>query len=87
MRFLMAPAMLVFHDVSELAISIDFGGDALYRRNLNELSIDRIARQPIAADEPGYYRWEITLNLPPGGKIAFGASRYTQTLAAPLQLE
>src|ERR1051326_2235548 len=41
MQFLMAPAILVFHDVSDLAIAIDFFGDADHRRNLNELSIER----------------------------------------------
>jgi hypothetical protein len=86
MRFRMAPAMLVFHDVSDLKLAIDFGCDVGYRRNLNELSIDRIDRQPIAPDEPGYYRWEITLNLPAGGQIAFVASGYTQTLTAAPQL-
>src|SRR5512142_25972 len=55
MRFLMAPATVIFHDVSELKVAIDFASDFGYRRNLNELSIDRLIRQPIAADALGYF--------------------------------
>lgn len=83
--FRVAPATLVFHDVTDLSIAIDYGGGD-YPQTLNELSIASIAREPIrhagAAVDLPYYRWTIALNLTTDGEIAFGASGYTQTLRA-----
>ena len=83
--FRVAPATLVFHDVTDLSIAVDFGGRD-YPQTLNELSIASITRQPIrrkgGADTRPYFRWTMALNLPPDGEIAFGASGYTQTLRA-----
>jgi hypothetical protein len=86
MRFLMVPTVLVFHDVSDLAIALDFGFAAGGRLNLNELSIDAIARDPVPGDAPAYYRWCITLNHPSGGEIRFGASHFTRIPTAPPRL-
>ena len=53
------------------------------RLNLNELSIDLIAREPASGDAPAYYRWCIALNHPSGGEIRFGASHLIQIQTAP----
>jgi len=89
--FLVAPATLVFHDVSDLKINVDFAASE-HRINVNELSIAQIVREPVerlaAAGAPPYYAWRIELNLPEGGEIGFGATGYTQTLRAePRNLE
>jgi hypothetical protein len=60
-RFLVAPASLVFHDVSDLKISIDFGIGGL-RHNLNEPSISQITGQPVEITDREYYRWRMDLN-------------------------
>jgi hypothetical protein len=82
-RFRVAPATLVFHDVSDLAIALDFA-DGSHPQTLNELSIAAVSCEPLL-DHPmaragPYFRWRIALNLPPHGEIAFGASGFTQTL-------
>lgn len=88
--FRVAPAVLVFHDVTELRVAIAWG-DGRARTALHPASIDRIERQPVgerhAPDHP-YYRWRILLNWPSGGQIDFSGSSFTQTLLAePLLLE
>jgi hypothetical protein len=90
-RFRVAPATLVFHDITDLRIALDWG-DSGHRTALGEPQIDAITRaaledQKICLDRP-YYRWRIALNWPPGGEVGFGASGLTQTLrAAPLLLD
>ena len=81
-KFLMAPAILVFHDAGDLEMCLDSRGRDGHRRYLNELSIHHIDRHP-AADAPGSFRWRIDLNGPAGGRIGFDASRYSQILTAP----
>jgi hypothetical protein len=85
-KFLIAPAILVFHNVTDLEISLDCRASDGGRRYLNELSIHDIARQPAAGDACGYYQWRVDLNLPPNGRIKFGASDFTQRLSAPARL-
>ena len=84
-RFLVAPAALVFHGVTDLRIDIDWGNSE-FRCALHEVSIDRIERTPIPdqkifLDRP-YYRWIIRLNWPSSGEIRFGAVGFTLTLRA-----
>ncbi|HSR73115.1 MAG TPA: hypothetical protein VLL72_12105 [Kiloniellales bacterium] len=88
MRFRIAPARLVFSDVTDLVVALDWG-DSGCRVALNEVSIDRIERdrlpeseQKICLDRP-YYRWRIETNLPTGGRFSFGASGYRQDLLGP----
>ena len=83
MRFLMVPTTLVFHDVSDLAIALDFGAATGNGLNLNELSIDDITREPVPGAAPTDYHWRIGLNHPPGGEIHFRASQFTQIRTAP----
>ena len=90
-RFRVAPATLIFHDVTDLRIALDWG-DSGHRTALGEPQIDAITRtqvldQKICLDRP-YYRWRIALNWPRGGEVGFGASGFTQTLrAAPVLLD
>ena len=89
-KFRVAPATLVFHDVTDLRVRLDMGGASPLA--LNELSIDGITKTP--APPPGlpssrlYHHWRIALNLPRNGELTFGASGYTRTLRAePLLLD
>jgi hypothetical protein len=84
-RFRVVPAWLVFHDVTDLRIALDFG-DSGCRTAINQPSVDaitrqRVSEQKICLDRP-YYRWRIAFNLPRGGELAFGASGFTQTWRA-----
>jgi len=82
-QFLIAPATLVFHGVTDLRVDID-SGQVGYQVALPLPSIAEIEREPIAdqkvyLDRP-YYRWYIRLNGTPDGEITFGAYGFTQTL-------
>ena len=83
-QFRVAPATLVFHDVTELRVHFDLAGTQA--QTLNELSIDEVSKA--TAPHPGlapslpYYKWRIALNWPKSGELTFGASGYTQTLRA-----
>lgn len=79
-RFRVAPATLAFHQVSDLSVVVEHG-DSGGRTALNEWSIHEVSRVPL--DRPfGYWRWTIQLNAPSGGRIAFCASGFTQSLRA-----
>ena len=86
-RFRVAPATLVFHDVGDLRIDVDFKGQG---EALNELSIAEITCEMSnpSADGigPRQNRWRIALNMPRGGEIAFAASGYTQSLRGAARL-
>lgn len=83
-RFRVAPATLTFRDVSDLRIAIDHG-DSGGRTALSEWSIANVARERL--DRPFvYWRWTITLSVPPGGTISFCSSGYAQTLRAEPRL-
>jgi hypothetical protein len=90
-QFLVAPATLAFHDVTDLRLDLAWPTSG-FRVALNEVSIAGMARAPIAdqeicLDRP-YYSWRIETNLPPQGLIAFGASGFTQKLrAAPVLID
>lgn len=84
-QFLVAPADLIFHGVTDLKIAVDWG-DSSDRTALHDISIDGITREPVP-DQEGYprrehYRWRIALNWPQGGAITFGARGFAQTLRA-----
>jgi hypothetical protein len=79
-NFRVAPATLVFHDATDLAVSID-QGDTGGQVAIGHWSIDRVLREPL--ERPmDYWRWTILLNQPAGGRITFGASRFSQSLRA-----
>lgn len=86
-EFLVAPATLTFHDVTDLKLKVDHGNSGL-RTAINEWSIDVVHRATISRDpqdpypERTYFRWCIALNAPQGGALEFGASGFTQVLRA-----
>jgi hypothetical protein len=84
-RFRLAPATLVFHDVTDLRMALDFT-TVSHPQTMMTLSIAAITSEPVPwpwspAALP-YHRWRIDLNVPVGGAIAFGASGFTQTMRA-----
>lgn len=88
-RFRVAPATLIFHDVTDLRLSIDFG-DSGFAQALNLMSIATVWKKPVTARNAvgpfEYYRWRIVLNLPKDGEISFGASGFTQSHRAEPKL-
>jgi hypothetical protein len=77
----------VFHEVTDPSLSIDWGRTG-FQQAMHEVSIHEVVREQIPPaeqrvhlDRP-YYRWEIRMNWPKGGKIAFGALGFTQILLA-----
>lgn len=82
-RFRVAPAALVFHGVTDLAIRISLG-QAGFPQTLSDMCIDSIGRdrvydRKVYLDRP-YYVWTISLSSPKDGAISFGAWGYTQRL-------
>jgi hypothetical protein len=83
--FMIAPASLVFHGVTDLRIAIEWGRSG-FQTAIHHVAIDRISRelihdQKVFLDRP-YYQWKIKLNWPKDGEISFGAVGYSQTLLA-----
>lgn len=84
-QFRVAPAALVFHEVSDLRIAVDWGASD-YRAVLHPASMNAIEREPVVErkvplDRP-YHRWRMSFNWPQGGEITFGAAGFTQMLRA-----
>ena len=82
-QFLIAPAVLTFHDVTDLKIGVDWGDSGfqvtLHEPTIHQIARERVSDQKICLDRP-YYAWTIALNSPAGGCISFGASGYSQRL-------
>ncbi|MGZ5475770.1 MAG: hypothetical protein ACXW29_04920 [Thermoanaerobaculia bacterium] len=82
--FWVAPASLVFENVTDLKIDIEFDQSG-YQVVIHQVSIHGITRAPVPVqkicfDRP-YYIWTIETNWP-AGEITFGASGFVQTLHA-----
>ncbi len=82
-QYRIAPATILFKDVTDLRIDIDWGSSG-NQNAIHEVAIDSISRvlqseAKVCLDRP-YYSWEVTTNWPTGGKVAFGASGFVQTL-------
>ena len=79
--FMLAPAELVFEEVTDLEVGIDCRGIAM-----GPLSIGEIRRETTKqTNQFGRYRWTIVFNFPKG-EIAFLASGFVQELrAAPIE--
>jgi hypothetical protein len=84
-RFKIAPATLVFRDLTDPKISIDWGRtgfqSSLHPVSIHAIERERVQEQKICFDRP-YYSWRIPTNWPEGGEVSFGASGFTQTLRA-----
>ena len=83
-RFRVAPAALVFHNVTDLRIEVRTTHSGDYRMAVSPLPILRIERQPIERPDgypgPPSYAWTVVLGTPTPGEIHFGASGFTQEL-------
>jgi hypothetical protein len=82
-EFLVAPAELVFHGVTDPRTAIDWGErgfqTAIQLPSIEAIERERIDDQRVYLDQP-YFRWRIRLNAPAGGALEFGAVGFTQTL-------
>ena len=84
-QFRVAPATLVFDDVTDLRIHVDWGATG-FPVSVNPASIASIEREivPDRIVYPGrpYYSWQIRFNWPQGAEIVFRSVGFTQTLRA-----
>jgi hypothetical protein len=86
-KFRIAPATLVFEDVRDLKLSLDWGeSGAPNIVNLHTPIIHEIERMPMPDLPPPLlgrcWRWSIRFNSPEGGLIAFVGSGFRLTLRA-----
>jgi hypothetical protein len=83
--FRVAPASLVFHDVTDLRIGIDWGAIG-FPVAISPASVETIEREcvPDRMVYPArpYYHWQIRFSWPPGAEIVFKSVGFTQTLRA-----
>lgn len=84
-HFLLAPALLTFHDISALVISINY---AAVSAAIVPLSIREIRREPVVYPN-GYQAWKWTISLNwPQGEFSFDSAGFTLALQAqPIQSE
>ena len=78
-RFLLAPATLTFHDITDLRITIDYASPTAA---IAPMSIGEIAREPLVYPN-GHrtFRWRVLVNWP-AGKLTFQSPGFTQVLRA-----
>ena len=85
-RFRVAPAALVFHQVTDLRITVETTHSGDYRMAVSPWPILRIDRESIERPEgypgPTSYAWTLALGTPTPGEIHFGARGFTQELRA-----
>lgn len=78
--FDVAPATLIFHGVTDLAIDLKWPKSGFQvcdlHAHIDRIERTRIADQKVHLDRP-YYSWRILFNSPDGGAISFGAWGYT----------
>ena len=72
--FRVAPADLIFREVCDLEMAVDWG-DSNGQVGLHEPSIDQITRDPVpvADGRPPMFHWRIVFNHHAGGAIGFRA--------------
>ena len=80
-RFRVVPADLVFREVCDLKMAVDWG-DSKGQIGLSEPAIDRIERDPVAVADgrPPMFQWRIAFNHPAGGAIGFRARGFDLNL-------
>jgi hypothetical protein len=84
-EFRVAPADLIFHQVTDLRMNIEWSRSG-FQNSIHPMSIEAVEQKPVkeqkvCLDRP-YYSWTIHLNWPAGGEIAFGAAGFTLTQRA-----
>lgn len=79
--FRIAPALLVFHEVTAPRIGVNWGanGNGAPVHDIVIHSVQRELDATAGLPHP-YYRWTIDLIWPPGGQLAFRSSGFTQQL-------
>lgn len=90
-QFRVAPAILVFHGITDPRIDINWGSSgfqsSLYIASIDAIRRERVQEQKVYLDRP-YYKWQIVLNGPQNSAISFGAFGFTQILLAePVQAQ
>jgi hypothetical protein len=84
-RFRVAPATLVFHGVTDLRLTVDWGRSGFQvapsQVFINRITREAVVNQKVHLDRP-YYRWVVELHAPTNGSIEFGAVGFTQKLLA-----
>ena len=80
-----APASLVFQEVTDLRIGLDWGTSG-FPLSINPPLIDGIERESVpdrmVYPARPYYRWQIRFSWPAGADIVFKSVGFTQTLRA-----
>ncbi len=88
-RYRVAPASLVFSEVTDLRMSLDWGTSG-FPLSINPPSIEAIEREcvPDRMVYPArrYYSWQIRFSWPPGAEIVFKSVGFTQTLRSEPQV-
>ncbi len=84
-RYRIAPANLVFEEVTDLRIGLDWGNSG-FPLSINPPSIDGIDREcvpdRIVYPARRYYSWQIRFSWPVAAEIVFKSVGFTQTLRA-----
>ena len=79
-QFRIAPALLQFHQMSNLRFSLDY---AKPTAGIVPFSLNGIKREPIShATGHNSFRWELEINWPDGA-LSFESPGFTQSLRAP----
>ncbi len=83
--FRVAPARLVFQEVADLRLGLDWGSSGLPVA-ISPASVEGITRELIpdciVYPSRAYYLWQIRFSWPPAAEIVFKAVGFTQTLLA-----
>ncbi len=84
-RVRVAPASLVFDEVTDLRIQVDWGATgfpvAISPASISAIERERVPDRIVYPARP-YYRWQIRFGWPPGAEIVFQSVGFTQTLRA-----
>ena len=80
-HFMIAPATLVFHDVTNLSMSMDFGQVRGHRIAPQAPDIYDIRRESPPEKDALWFHWTLELSgCSRSGSITFDATRFTQTV-------
>lgn len=88
--FLVAPAWLVFSEVTGLRIAVEWRSEAAGGDVLHPASISQLVRRQIDSSPHNrrVYEWSIELNWPEGGTIVFCATSFAlQVRADPVKTD
>ena len=84
-RYRVAPASLIFEEVTDLRIGLDWGNSG-FPLSINPPSIEAIEREcvpdRIVYPARRYYRWQVRFSWPPSAEVVFKAVGFSQTLRA-----